>query len=54
MYGSCCNVLVISTVAIFRLNEVEELNSPINHVRAGGVDHDAIQREGTTARNNNL
>ena len=53
-YGSCCNVLVYTTLAIFRLNEVEELHSPINQVRVGGVDHDVMQREGATARNNNL
>jgi len=41
MYGSC-NVLVYTTVAIFRLNEVEELHSPINRLQVGGVDHDAI------------
>jgi hypothetical protein len=41
MYGSC-NVLVYTTVAIFRLNEVEELHNPINQVQVGGVDHDAI------------
>lgn len=54
MYGSCCNVLTYTTVAIFRLNEVEELYSPINQVKVGGVDHDAIKQEGATARNNNL
>jgi len=54
MYGSCCNVLVYTTVAIFRLNEVEELHNPINQVQVGGVDHDVIQQEGATARNNNL
>lgn len=53
MYGSCCNTLVYTTVAIFRLNEVE-LHSPTNQVWVGGVDQDAIQQEGATARNNNL
>jgi len=53
MYGSCCNVLVYTAVAIFRLNGVE-LHSPINQVRVGGVDHYANQWEGATARNNNL
>jgi len=37
MYGSC-NVLVYITVAVFRLNGVEELHSPINQVQVeGGV-----------------
>jgi hypothetical protein len=54
MYGSCCNVLVYTTATIFRLNEVE-LQSPINQVWVGGVDHNAIQwEEVTAARNNNL
>ena len=34
MYRSCCNILVYTTVAIFRLNEVQ-LHSPINQVPEG-------------------
>ena len=46
-----CTLPILFTVAIFRLNEAE-LHSPINQVWVGDVDHDAIPREGATARNN--